>query len=132
MRLSPPGHVDLGWHTTFPHCPRCKKHNGERWETPYSTRPVFCAACGKAYEPAATASAVRAAERERDDLEQLLLPAEYAALRAEWERRRRDDPPTWLENLLSGKVDVAQELMNEAAAATRPTVWSRVRGWFNR
>src|SRR5262245_30186182 len=24
VELSPPGHVDLGWITTFVHCPRCK------------------------------------------------------------------------------------------------------------
>jgi hypothetical protein len=34
VRMSPPGHVDFGFHTTFPHCPRCKKGNGERWKSP--------------------------------------------------------------------------------------------------
>ena len=118
VNLPPPGHTDLGWDTTFPHCPRCRKHSGERWAKPYPTRPTPCRACGQVYVPAETASAVRDEyDPERDDLEHVLPPAEYVALRAEWERRHANDPPTWLENLMSGTVEVAPALMNEAAAA---------------
>ena len=46
--------------------------------------------------------------------------------------RHANDPPTWLERFRSGKPEVADELMKEAAAAKRRALWVRVRGWFGR
>jgi hypothetical protein len=62
VELSPPGHVDMGWVTTFVHCPRCKAEGPvKRWQESYSEDPLECTACGCSYAPAATHSV----ERER-------------------------------------------------------------------
>jgi hypothetical protein len=53
--LDPPGHVDMGWVTTFVHCPRCKAEGPvERWQETYSEQPLACPVCGHIYSPAAT------------------------------------------------------------------------------
>jgi hypothetical protein len=52
VSLAPPGHVDLGWHTVFPHCPRCKASAPvARWHDRYTTEPHQCRACGHTYIP---------------------------------------------------------------------------------
>jgi hypothetical protein len=51
VALCPPGHCDLGWITTFVHCPRCKES--------YPETPVACRVCGHRYSPAATCSCER-------------------------------------------------------------------------
>jgi hypothetical protein len=52
VSLAPPGHVDLGWHTVFPHCPRCKASTPvARWHDKYPTEPHPCRACGHTYIP---------------------------------------------------------------------------------
>jgi hypothetical protein len=58
--LSPPGHVDFGWITTFPHCPRCKAEAPvKRWQNPYSETPLDCPVCGNKFSPAVTYSQER-------------------------------------------------------------------------
>ena len=117
--LPPLGHTDLGFYTIFPHCPRCKMPYGERWEKEYSKKRTTCRACGHEYVPAETASCEKDSYRSEDLADQ--LPAEeYEALRAEWERRHQSDPPSFIEQLLSGKVNIAEELRKEAAAHRSP------------
>jgi hypothetical protein len=49
---SPPGHVDFGWYTVFPHCPRCKAAAPfERWRERYPTTLYECAVCSHSYVP---------------------------------------------------------------------------------
>jgi hypothetical protein len=58
--LTPPGHIDLGWVTTFVHCPRCKAEGAvERWQQTYSDDSIECRVCGHLYSPAATYSSER-------------------------------------------------------------------------
>jgi hypothetical protein len=58
--LSPPGHVDMGWTTVFPHCPRCKAEAPlPRWQHSYSTEPIICPVCRTHYRPAETYSCER-------------------------------------------------------------------------
>jgi Zn ribbon nucleic-acid-binding protein len=60
VELTPPGHVDLGWVTTFVHCPRCKAEGPvERWQQTYSEEMLECPVCGYSYQPAATHSSER-------------------------------------------------------------------------
>jgi hypothetical protein len=60
VELTPPGHVDLGWVTTFVHCPRCKAEGPvERWQQTYSDDLIECRICGHVYSPAATHSSER-------------------------------------------------------------------------
>jgi Zn ribbon nucleic-acid-binding protein len=55
VKVSPPGHVDMGWITTFVHCPRCKAEGPfPRWQKSYPVEPVTCEICGHSYSPAAT------------------------------------------------------------------------------
>ena len=55
VELSPPGHVDLGWITTFVHCPRCKAEGPvERWQSSYPDDPVECQICKFTYCPTDT------------------------------------------------------------------------------
>ncbi|HET6881530.1 MAG TPA: hypothetical protein VFI31_15310 [Pirellulales bacterium] len=55
VKLAPPGHVDMGWITTFVHCPRCKAEGPvPRWQESYPLEPVVCEVCGHSYSPAAT------------------------------------------------------------------------------
>jgi hypothetical protein len=55
VELMPPGHVDMGWITTFVHCPRCKAEGPfERWGENYPADPIQCPVCGHSYSPAAT------------------------------------------------------------------------------
>lgn len=58
--LAPPGHVDLGWITTFVHCPRCKAEGPfDRWQESYSPEPIDCPVCGNTYSPAKTYNSER-------------------------------------------------------------------------
>jgi hypothetical protein len=60
VELTPPGHIDLGWVTTFVHCPRCKAEGAvERWQQTYSDDLMECRICGHFYSPAATHSSER-------------------------------------------------------------------------
>jgi Zn ribbon nucleic-acid-binding protein len=60
VELTPPGHVDFGWLTTFVHCPRCKAEGPvERWQQTYSEEPLDCPVCGFSYQPALTHSSER-------------------------------------------------------------------------
>ena len=60
VRLAPPGHTDLGYVTTFPHCPVCKAMaDVQRWQRQYPKELHRCRACGHEYSPAETASSVR-------------------------------------------------------------------------
>ena len=60
VELTPPGHVDMGWITTFVHCPRCKADGPfKRWQESYPTEPINCPTCGALYSPAATHSMKR-------------------------------------------------------------------------
>jgi hypothetical protein len=53
----PPGHVDLGFRTVFPHCPRCKAEADlPRWRGSYPADQRKCRVCGQRFSPAATAS----------------------------------------------------------------------------
>ena len=60
VELTPPGHVDFGWVTTFVHCPRCKAEGPvERWQQTYPEEPLDCPVCGFSYQPALTHSSER-------------------------------------------------------------------------
>lgn len=55
VKLAPPGHIDMGWITTFVHCPRCKAEGSfPRWRPSYPVEAVVCEVCGNSYSPAAT------------------------------------------------------------------------------
>ena len=55
VELIPTSHVDLGWITTFVHCPRCKAEGPfERWKKSYPSKLINCPVCGQSYSPAAT------------------------------------------------------------------------------
>jgi hypothetical protein len=81
--LPPPGHTDLGYSLTYPHCPRCKKAYDERAVTAHRRQATACRACGHHYLPADTASSEADAYEPRMP-EQLLSPAEHQALYAAW------------------------------------------------
>lgn len=52
VSLAPLGHVDMGWYTVFPHCPRCKANAPVgRWKESYSKEPHECRACGHTFIP---------------------------------------------------------------------------------
>ena len=73
VKLAPPGHVDLGWNTTFPHCPRCKAEAPvKRWQRKYSEVPIACPVCGNDYSPAGTSSSVRYDFKNGEDLREAL------------------------------------------------------------
>lgn len=58
--LAPPGHSDMGWCTTFVHCPRCKAEGPfEPWQESYPSEEINCPTCGYSYSPAATHSTER-------------------------------------------------------------------------
>ena len=127
--LPPLGHTDFGTLTTFPHCPRCKKAHGQEWVKEYSKKPTRCRACGNVYVPAETASR-KEDSYSSEDLKDQLPPEEYERLRAEWERRHQSDPPSFIEKLLSGKANIAEELMKEAAhRPPRKSLLSRLWPW---
>jgi hypothetical protein len=128
VNLPPPGHTDLGWDTTFPHCPRCKKGTGEQWEKQYSTRRTTCRACGFEFVPAETASSEQSPPYDdKDSLERMMSPESYAALKQEWLRRHAADPPTFIDRLLTGKLEAA-DFATEAAA--RPSLAQRFWRWL--
>jgi formylglycine-generating enzyme required for sulfatase activity len=48
----PLGHVDLGWYTIFPHCPRCKANAPVgRWKESFQTEPYQCQVCNYTFNP---------------------------------------------------------------------------------
>jgi Zn ribbon nucleic-acid-binding protein len=52
VSMFPPGHVDFGWHTVFPHCPRCKAETSlDRWQENYSKDTYNCKTCGHVFIP---------------------------------------------------------------------------------
>jgi len=60
VELAPPGHIDMGWVTTFVHCPRCKAEGlVERWQESDPTEAIQCPVCEHWYSPAATQSMQR-------------------------------------------------------------------------
>ena len=60
VELTPPGHVDMGWITTFVHCPRCKADGPfEPWQESYPEKSINCPTCGFSFSPAATHSTKR-------------------------------------------------------------------------
>jgi hypothetical protein len=77
VSMSPPGHVDFGIVTAFPHCPACKAGaRVERWQKRYPTNPYTCHVCGTKYSPADTASS----ESDPDDepeLSEILGPERF-------------------------------------------------------
>jgi len=76
--FAPPGHVDLGWDTTFPHCPRCKALAPVKlWSRKYPVEPIACKVCGNLYSPAATESS-KESEREQNDLRENLGEEAFA------------------------------------------------------
>jgi hypothetical protein len=76
---SPPGHVDMGWLTTFPHCPKCKVMTDvEPWKQPYPKTPYACKVCQYIYIPNDHCSSERYDfERDKDSLAQLFTASEY-------------------------------------------------------
>jgi hypothetical protein len=60
VSMTPPGHVDFGWITTFAHCPQCKCEAPiKRWEGQYPATLLTCHVCGNTYSPAETYSSER-------------------------------------------------------------------------
>ncbi len=50
--LMPRGHVDFGFYTVFPHCPRCRASTPvKRWQTAYPKDTYRCEVCGAEYIP---------------------------------------------------------------------------------
>lgn len=73
VRLSPLGHTDMGWHSVFPHCPRCHADAAvKHWEQQYPTEPHQCRACGHIYNLNDTHSSVPDEAPEDDALATLL------------------------------------------------------------
>ena len=59
VALAVPGHCDLGWVTSFVHCPRCKAEGPfKRWQSSYPSAPIECPVCRFSYSPAASFSQV--------------------------------------------------------------------------
>jgi len=57
VAMSPPGHTDLGYITTFAHCPRCKAEARlKRWTGSYPKTPYKCHVCSHVYIPRDTAA----------------------------------------------------------------------------
>ena len=57
VKFTPPGHLDLGIFTVFPHCPRCKAEADlPRWRGAYPREERRCTVCGQLFSPAETAS----------------------------------------------------------------------------
>jgi hypothetical protein len=90
VRMSPPGHVDFGFYSVFPHCPRCKRGTGEQW-TKASTQMITCQTCGMQFIPAENTSSEREVF-ERTELKARLSPEEYAAVHNVWLERHGSDP----------------------------------------
>lgn len=90
VHMSPPGHVDFGFYTVFPHCPRCKRGTGEQW-TQASTQLTTCRTCGMQFVPAENASSEQE-NSERTELKARLSPEEYAAVHEAWLERHGSDP----------------------------------------
>jgi hypothetical protein len=60
VKSSPPGHCDIGWSTTFVHCPRCKAEGPfPHWQRSYPKEPFKCRVCGHEYVPVDTYSSRR-------------------------------------------------------------------------
>jgi transposase-like protein len=103
VSLAPSGHIDLGWCTEFPHCPRCKANAPvEHWQEQYSRDEHTCEVCGYAFIPDDTYSRTEVKDvldRDADSLERLLGPEKYpefvrrsifAQRRAKrWQRRQQ-------------------------------------------
>jgi transposase-like protein len=80
VNVTPPGHTDLGWHTIFSHCPRCKAEAPvKRWQRKYRTEEIECAICGASYSPAKTHSSKRD-KWDRRELRDILGQAEFENL----------------------------------------------------
>ena len=118
VKLPPPGHTDLGWCTTFPHCPRCRCGSEGRWKKVDPARRVKCRACGHGYAPALTASSTKDdMDWDSRRLEAFLPAAEYEALSSEWLRRHGPDPLGF---------------SSAADAAANRSLLRRVWGWLRR
>jgi hypothetical protein len=125
VRMSPPGHVDFGFHTTFPHCPRCKMGNGEEWKSPYSSEVITCEACGFRYVPAETAAMESMDREERPELEAVLSPAEFEHFMVEWRKRHAAEVAGGVDGLLD---QFRQKFKEEVAASAQRRSWRR-RAW---
>ena len=85
VHMATPGHVDLGFHTTFPHCPMCKAEaNLKRWQRKYPVELRACDVCGTVYSPAATASSERMSDEREPDLRQILGQPRFVAFAKEY------------------------------------------------
>lgn len=52
VSLAPLGHVDMGWYTVFPHCPRCKANAPVgRWKEEFPDEPYKCKVCDHIFNP---------------------------------------------------------------------------------
>jgi hypothetical protein len=56
VSLSPPGHVDFGRKTIFPHCPKCKLELGRFYSAPNDDGSHECDLCGTEFKPSSTFS----------------------------------------------------------------------------
>jgi formylglycine-generating enzyme required for sulfatase activity len=107
VHMAPPGHVDLGWETVFPHCPRCTAPAPvPRWRTSYPDEPLDCRVCGHRYSPAATHKTERTDEDAwgKPPLEKVLGAAEAEAFRRRF-LARRCRAPGQIENVLDRAGD---------------------------
>ena len=78
VNMAPPGHTDFGYHTIFPHCPRCKAEARlKRWKSKYPDEEVACFICGHKYSPARTHSSERCDKPFPDSLRELLGQSEF-------------------------------------------------------
>lgn len=77
VELLPPGHVDFGFHTVFPHCPFCHAAAPVAPWTRYPKQIHTCAVCQTQYSPQATASSKRMPDDD-DELRDLLSPEEFS------------------------------------------------------
>lgn len=128
VRMSPPGHVDFGFYTAFPHCPRCKRGTGERW-TKASTQLTTCRTCGQQFIPAENASSEQD-DAEHIDLKDRLPPDEYAAIHKEWLERHGSEPDPLADILGFGPDKGIKGLAKKTKRSTG--LMNRLRRWFRR
>jgi len=117
VSLAPSGHCDLGWSTTFAHCPRCKAEADlPRWKRRYPSNPYTCNVCSLEYVPSATASSEREDfDLSRTDLRKVLGPKRFDAFAIRFliDRGMAPDEARQVLDHLNAKQQAAEAQMEE-------------------
>jgi transposase-like protein len=107
-----PGHMDLGWHTIYPHCPRCKTEAElPRWKRKYPVAHYACKVCGQSYSPAEQHSASRMKSPERPDLRKMLGAEAFRAFARQYLLARGMSPADAVETV---ELSEAAEIQRQA------------------